>query len=125
LFAWPVATLITQPGHARSRTAPTPSRFRQWAGLHVQPFLNFGENEMTKTETLKHQNALSDASICPHRLENEKKQLLGALEWAHSEVLKLARERDPDQLGMWDAIFNGGGPVRDAKAAASAKRDRS
>jgi hypothetical protein len=44
--------------------------------------------------------------------------LLEALQWAHRHVLKMAKERDPDQLGMWDAIFSGAGPVSAAIAKA-------
>jgi hypothetical protein len=44
--------------------------------------------------------------------------LLEALQWAHRQVLKMAKERDPDQLGMWDAIFSGAGPVSAAIAKA-------
>jgi len=44
----------------------------------------------------------SDAEL---RVRDAAPRLLAALKDAHAQVLELARERDPDQLGLWDAIF--------------------
>ena len=46
-------------------------------------------------------------------------ELLTALKDTHSAVLELAKERDPDQLGLWDALFSS------AKEAISQVEERS
>ena len=47
--------------------------------------------------------------------------LLTTLHAIHSAVLKLARERDPAQLGMWDAIFT---PAKEVIARVEGRTDR-
>lgn len=58
---------------------------------------------------------LRDGGDAARDLCDAAPELLEALEYAHAEVLKLAKERDPDQLGMWDAIF---APAKNAIAKA-------
>ena len=61
---------------------------------------------------------LGTATDAELRVRDAAPALLAALRQAHAQVLELARERDPDQLGLWDAIFM---PAKEAIAQAESR----
>lgn len=88
-----------------------------WSGTVCQRIVSISDSNR---DDVAHNIRLDDhylgtATDAELRVRDAAPALLAALKQAHAQVLELARERDPDQLGLWDAIFT---PAKEAIARA-------